>query len=157
MTTLCKQNKNKSNKELIKDISVDLESNCQIIGRKLLEEICKMPSNHQMIIGVSSGWILGWLAIKVGRTLALAVGGGLILMQVSCDMGYICVNWNELNQLTPGEWNTSRTQNIRTRHNRSYRTILVPPWIKNALEFAKANMTLSVGLLGGFLIGLATS
>lgn len=155
MTTLCKQNKNKLNKEVIKDISVDLEPHCQIV-RKLLEEIRKMPSNQQMLIGVSSGWILGLLAMRVGRTLALAVGGGLILLQVGCDMGYISVNWNELNQLSQDERNTSRVQNIMAKHNRSYQTISVPRWIKNALEFAKVNMTLSVGLLGGFLIGLAT-
>lgn len=36
--------------------------------------------------------------MRVGKTAALAVGGGIILLQVAHQKGYIKINWDKVNR-----------------------------------------------------------
>ena len=36
--------------------------------------------------------------MKIGKTLATAVGGSLILLQIAAHKGYINVNWSKVNK-----------------------------------------------------------
>lgn len=46
---------------------------------------------RQMIYGGLSGWVTGFLAMKVGKAVAIAVGGGIIILQIANHQGYINV------------------------------------------------------------------
>jgi len=52
------------------------------------------PATRQMIFGGVSGWVTGFLAMKVGKAVAIALGGGIILLQVANHQGYININWS---------------------------------------------------------------
>lgn len=36
--------------------------------------------------------------MRTGKIIAISVGGGIILLQVANEMGYIKVNWNKVNK-----------------------------------------------------------
>lgn len=40
----------------------------------------------------------GFLSMKVGKTAALALGGGIILLQIANEKGYININWDKVNK-----------------------------------------------------------
>jgi len=66
---------------------------------------------RQMLFGGVSGWVTGFLAMKVGRAAAFAVGGGIIILQIANHQGYLKINWSRLqrdvgnatNKLTDGD------------------------------------------------------
>jgi len=53
---------------------------------------------RQMIFGGLSGWLTGFLCMKVGKAVAVAAGGGIILIQIANHKGYININWNRINK-----------------------------------------------------------
>lgn len=40
----------------------------------------------------------GYVTLKVGKTAALALGGGIILLQIAQQKGYITIDWNKVRQ-----------------------------------------------------------
>lgn len=38
----------------------------------------------------------GFLAMKVGKIAAFSVGGGIIILQIAANQGYIKVNWDKI-------------------------------------------------------------
>lgn len=40
----------------------------------------------------------GYITMKVGKMAAIAVGGGIILLQVANQQGYIQIDWNKINK-----------------------------------------------------------
>lgn len=40
--------------------------------------------------------VTGFLAMKVGKVVAFSVGGGIIMLQIAANQGYIKVNWDKL-------------------------------------------------------------
>ncbi|XP_030748371.1 FUN14 domain-containing protein 2 isoform X1 [Sitophilus oryzae] len=65
---------------------------------KILGDISKSSATKQIVLGASSGWVTGFLAMRVGKTAALALGGGIILLQIANEKGYIKVNWDKVNR-----------------------------------------------------------
>lgn len=55
-------------------------------------------NSRQLAIGGLSGWVSGYVAMKVGKTVATAVGGSLILLQIATHKGYININWSKVNK-----------------------------------------------------------
>lgn len=40
--------------------------------------------------------LTGFVTVKVGKAVAIAVGGSIILLQIANDQGYINVNWDKI-------------------------------------------------------------
>lgn len=40
--------------------------------------------------------VTGYLAMRVGKTVALALGGGIILLEIANEKGYIKINWSKI-------------------------------------------------------------
>jgi len=53
---------------------------------------------RQVFLGGVSGWLTGFVAMKVGKAAATAIGGGILLLQLASYKGYININWNRLNR-----------------------------------------------------------
>merc|ERR1712127_113138 len=75
----------------------------------IVEMITKYASEgsnpKQLAIGGVSGWVTGYVAMKIGKTVATAVGGSLILLQLAHHKGYISVNWSKVNKDLEGASN----------------------------------------------------
>ncbi|KAF2362463.1 FUN14 [Trinorchestia longiramus] len=65
--------------------------------QKACKDVAKEPVAKQALIGGASGWVVGYLSMKVGKAAATVVGGGLILMQLAAHKGYIKVDWSRVN------------------------------------------------------------
>ncbi|KAK5639089.1 hypothetical protein RI129_011581 [Pyrocoelia pectoralis] len=65
---------------------------------KILGDVSKTSATKQIIMGASSGWVTGYLAMKVGRAAAFALGGGVILLELANEKGYIKINWDKINK-----------------------------------------------------------
>lgn len=88
----------KSNKEEENDlISIDEVSNeAKGLIDRVLGDVGKSSATKQLIIGSISGWFTGFITMKVGKVTAMAVGGGIILLQIANHQGYIKVNWDKV-------------------------------------------------------------
>jgi FUN14 domain-containing protein 1 len=53
---------------------------------------------RQVFLGGVSGWLTGFLAMKVGKAAATAIGGGILLLQIAKYNGYIDINWTRVNK-----------------------------------------------------------
>ncbi|KAF5283426.1 hypothetical protein FQA39_LY04802 [Lamprigera yunnana] len=65
---------------------------------KILGDVSKTSATKQILLGASSGWLTGCLAMKVSRVAAFSLGGGILLLQVANEKGYIKINWDKINK-----------------------------------------------------------
>ncbi|XP_046383498.1 FUN14 domain-containing protein 1-like [Ischnura elegans] len=86
--------KEENNQELV---SVDeMAKKTKGVIEKILGDVSKTSATKQIALGGVSGWCTGFLAMKVGKVAAMAVGGGIILLQVANHQGYIHINWDKI-------------------------------------------------------------
>lgn len=63
---------------------------------KILGDVSKKSAMQQIVLGAGSGWATGYITMKVGKVAAVALGGGIILLQVANQQGYIKVDWSKV-------------------------------------------------------------
>ncbi|XP_066261477.1 FUN14 domain-containing protein 1-like [Euwallacea similis] len=114
---------------------------------RFVGDIDKNDATKQILIGAGSGWFSGYLAMRVAKTTAFAVGGGIILLQVATDSGFIKVNWKKVNKNLEKIAETVE-DGLSISHNKT--------WSEKAVDFLKNNTPFTSGFIGGFLIGMAT-
>uniref|UniRef100_A0A3Q3WB71 FUN14 domain-containing protein 2 n=1 Tax=Mola mola TaxID=94237 RepID=A0A3Q3WB71_MOLML len=98
----------------------------------------KYSVGTQIAIGGLSGWCVGYLFQKVGKVAATSVGGGLLLLQIANNTGYIQVDWKRVEK----DVNKAKKQ-LKKGTNQS-------------TQFVKQNIVITSGFIGGFLLGLAS-
>ncbi|XP_076261369.1 FUN14 domain-containing protein 1-like isoform X2 [Rhynchophorus ferrugineus] len=113
---------------------------------RFIGDVSKSSATKQIILGASSGWVTGFLAMRVGKSAALALGGGIILLQIANEKGYINVNWDKVNKKIDKV--VDKVEEQITGEG--------PSWMDKVTVFAKNNTPFSSGFLGGFLIGMAS-
>ncbi|RZF39243.1 hypothetical protein LSTR_LSTR010337 [Laodelphax striatellus] len=89
-----KAQKEAENKDFIDMDEVSKEA--QGIIDKVVKDVGKSSATRQLIIGSASGWVTGYLMMKVGKVAAVAIGGGIILLQVANHNGYVNINWDKI-------------------------------------------------------------
>ncbi|XP_017758150.1 PREDICTED: FUN14 domain-containing protein 1 isoform X1 [Eufriesea mexicana] len=72
------------------------KENKEDIIDKLLGDVSKKSATKQIIIGTTSGWLTGFVTMRVGKIAAFAVGGGIIMLQIAAHQGYIKINWDKI-------------------------------------------------------------
>ncbi|XP_051162855.1 FUN14 domain-containing protein 1 isoform X1 [Leptopilina boulardi] len=88
-----KKNKDDANRDVS---DTDLANEAKSVIEKLLGDVSKTSATKQIIIGTTSGWMTGFLTMKVGKVAAFALGGGIIILQVAAHQGYIKINWDKV-------------------------------------------------------------
>ncbi|XP_032455686.1 FUN14 domain-containing protein 1 isoform X1 [Nasonia vitripennis] len=86
-----KKGKEDANRE-VSDVAKDAKSFLE----KILGDVSKTSATKQIVIGTASGWATGFITMKVGKVAAFAVGGGIIMLQVAANQGYIKINWDKI-------------------------------------------------------------
>ncbi|CAH8649226.1 unnamed protein product [Schistosoma mattheei] len=61
-----------------------------------LDDIKSRPHRQQVIIGVGSGLLAGYIFAKIGRVAALLLGGSLIALQCAVQQDVIRINWRKV-------------------------------------------------------------
>ncbi|ENN80753.1 hypothetical protein YQE_02830, partial [Dendroctonus ponderosae] len=113
---------------------------------RYLGDVDKSDTTKQILIGAGSGWISGYLTMRVAKTTAFAVGGGIILLQLASERGFIKVNWSRLSKKL--EKVVDRVESEISNQDRA--------WTDKVMDFFKNNTPFTSGFVGGFLIGTAT-
>ncbi|XP_053979568.1 FUN14 domain-containing protein 1 isoform X1 [Hylaeus volcanicus] len=88
-----KKSKDDANKE---ESEIDISKEAKGIIDKILGDVSKTSATKQIIIGTTSGWVTGFVTMKVGKMAAFAVGGGIIILQIAAHQGYIKINWDKI-------------------------------------------------------------
>lgn len=91
-----KSAKDQNNRDII--TMDDVEDKAKSFLEKFFGDVSKTSATKQIVLGASSGWVTGFLAMRVGKTAALALGGGIILLEIANEKGYIRVNWDKVNK-----------------------------------------------------------
>ncbi|CAL7943506.1 unnamed protein product [Xylocopa violacea] len=86
-----KKSKDEANKE-----ELDISKEAKTMIDKILGDVSKTSATKQIIIGTTSGWLTGFVTMKVGKIAAFAVGGGIIMLQIAAHQGYIKINWDKI-------------------------------------------------------------
>ncbi|XP_028041308.1 FUN14 domain-containing protein 1A-like [Bombyx mandarina] len=95
----------------------------------------RSKSSKDLVFGTLTGWMTGIMVVKVGKVAAFGLGGSVLLLHIACEYGYICVNW----------------ERIRESAGSSH------VWLEKLIKFVKKNSCFSVGMLGGFFFGVAST
>ncbi|CAD6997855.1 unnamed protein product [Ceratitis capitata] len=62
----------------------------------ILGDISSRSAYTQIAIGATSGWFTGFATMKVGKFAAFAIGGGIILMEIAHQEGFIEIDWSKI-------------------------------------------------------------
>ncbi|XP_012058721.1 PREDICTED: FUN14 domain-containing protein 1 [Atta cephalotes] len=89
-----KKNKEDANKEAYS--SIDASQEAKSFLEKIMGDVSKSSATKQIIIGTTSGWVTGFVTMKIGKMAACAVGGGIIMLQIAAHQGYIKINWDKI-------------------------------------------------------------
>ncbi|CAH4031103.1 FUN14 domain-containing protein 1A [Pieris brassicae] len=65
---------------------------------KAITDIGKTSATKQLILGTASGWITGFISMKIGKLAAVGLGGGVILLHIASQKGYVDINWDKINK-----------------------------------------------------------
>ncbi|XP_076165088.1 uncharacterized protein LOC143145511 isoform X2 [Ptiloglossa arizonensis] len=90
---VAKKSKDDANKE---ECNMDISKDAKNIIDKILGDVSKKSATKQIIIGTTSGWVTGFVTMKIGKIAAFAVGGGIIMLQIAAHQGYIKINWDKI-------------------------------------------------------------
>ncbi|CAH8875901.1 unnamed protein product [Trichobilharzia szidati] len=61
-----------------------------------LNSIKSRPHRQQVLMGVGSGLVAGYIFAKIGRAAALLLGGTLIALQCAVQQDIIHINWRRV-------------------------------------------------------------
>ncbi|KAJ8709947.1 hypothetical protein PYW07_009313 [Mythimna separata] len=95
----------------------------------------KSNTSKNLILGTFTGWLSGLTLIRIGRIAAFGLGGGIILLHFAAEFGYINVNWDKVKETAEGS----------------------QAWMEKLLQGVRRNSCFSVGFLGGFFFGVAST
>ncbi|KAG0728684.1 FUN14 domain-containing protein 1 [Chionoecetes opilio] len=113
--------------------------------QKFLHDLSREPVAKQVAVGGVSGWVVGYLSMKVGKVAATVVGGSLLVMQLAAHKGYIKVDWNRVNN--------DFEKNAR-RLKKEVESTVNPRMADEAVRFARENVVLATSFGGGMLAPL---
>ncbi|XP_060807313.1 FUN14 domain-containing protein 2-like [Amyelois transitella] len=101
---------------------------------KSVDCLSSSTSRH-LAIGTFTGWFTGVTVVKVGKIAAFGLGGGVILLHFATEFGYITVNWERVRETS------GNCQQL----------------VEKILAFAKNHSGYTVGFIGGFFFGVAST
>ncbi|KAL3848019.1 hypothetical protein ACJMK2_018904 [Sinanodonta woodiana] len=112
--------------------------------RNIFQDISRQSVLHQVLIGGGTGWVSGYLFLKVGKIAAVSLGLTLLLIKIAQHQGYIKIDWPKVQQ----EINQTRKR-LERDAMRQY-----PNVMNNIREFVRKNVFLAGSFAGGFLLGV---
>ncbi|XP_066582749.1 FUN14 domain-containing protein 1 isoform X2 [Prorops nasuta] len=124
----------------------DIPKNAKSCIEKILGDVSKKSATKQIVIGTASGWVTGFLTMKVGKVAAFAVGGGIIILQIAAQQGYIKINWDKIQE--KAEKITDKVEEQVTGEG--------PKFLDKVGIWCRSNTYAASSFIGGFIIGVAS-
>ncbi|XP_062575893.1 FUN14 domain-containing protein 1-like [Saccostrea cucullata] len=111
--------------------------------RGVIRDVTSRSTAQQVAIGGASGWVAGYLCVKVGKLAAITLGTSVLVLQIAQHQGYVKIDWSLL------EKDVDKAKRVIERQTRQQYQGLV----ENLKTFFKNNVYLAGSFAGGFLIG----
>uniref|UniRef100_A0A6M2DWK8 Putative fun14 domain-containing protein 1 isoform x2 neodiprion lecontei n=1 Tax=Xenopsylla cheopis TaxID=163159 RepID=A0A6M2DWK8_XENCH len=138
-----KSNKEEVNKEIV---SMDeVAKDAKNFLERILGDISKTSATKQLVIGSLSGWTTGFVTMKVGKMAAVAIGGGILILQVANHKGYIAIDWDKV---------TKKADKVSDKLEEAV-TGEAPKLMDKVRTFTRENPFIVTAFIGGFFIGLS--
>lgn len=115
--------------------------------KNFVNDLAKASTAKQITVGGVSGWLAGYMSVKVGKVAAVSVGGSLLLIQLASHQGYIKVNWSKVNK----QMEKAKKEIEKEAQKK------LPRVLDEVQRFIQDNAVLAAGFAGGFLLGIASS
>uniref|UniRef100_A0A8W8IYL1 FUN14 domain-containing protein 1 n=1 Tax=Magallana gigas TaxID=29159 RepID=A0A8W8IYL1_MAGGI len=64
--------------------------------RDMVKDVTKRSTAQQVVIGGVSGWVSGYLFIKVGKLAAITLGTSILVLQIAQHKGYVKIDYSLL-------------------------------------------------------------
>ncbi|KAJ6633656.1 FUN14 domain-containing protein 1, partial [Pseudolycoriella hygida] len=114
---------------------------------KFLDNINGKSATKQIIFGSVAGWFSGYSTMKIGKTAAFLIGGGIIFLQVANEQGWIKIDYNILsNEIDKA---AEKVEAVTSNEG--------PKLLDRVKQICLDNTTTATGFVGGFLIGMSMS
>ncbi|XP_037959501.1 FUN14 domain-containing protein 1A isoform X2 [Teleopsis dalmanni] len=111
----------------------------------VLGDISSRSAYSQILIGATTGWVTGFATMKVGKFAAFAIGGGIILLEVAHQEGYIQIDWSKVTKKIDNV--TDKVETAVTGKDKS--------WIDKGRRAVLKHPLLFVSFIGGTFLGIA--
>lgn len=121
-----------------------------IVQKFLTLDLSRQPVYTQAAVGGASGWVAGFAFSRVGKAVAAALGGSLLLIHMGSKAGYISVDWEKLDK----DMKTAQ-KDIGKKLGGVQNTRQTKSLLKRGSKFLSRNMVAVGGFLGGFFLGAA--
>lgn len=117
--------------------------------------MCPDSSSQQMMLGLSGamgGWSVGIMMKKIGRATAVGVGGGVIMLKIAHQQGYISVNWNRVQNDCDKALKIAKAaeSHLSKNHNNMQNVA------GHMRQLVEENALMCVAFAGGLLISIGT-
>jgi FUN14 domain-containing protein 1 len=122
-------------REISKDNEAAVKPTISISYLDAVSKLTSKKSSGNFVAGTLTGWLAGVAVIRVGKIAAFGLGGGVILLHFASECGYINVNWDRVRE-SAGESHA---------------------WMEKLVKFVKRHSCFSVGFVGGFFFGVAST
>ncbi|VVC26346.1 Hypothetical protein CINCED_3A019992 [Cinara cedri] len=114
---------------------------------KIIKDVGKKSATRQLIFGSASGWVTGFVMMKLGKAAAFTLGSGIIALQLANSSGYIKINWDKL---TRGVERVAEQVEDSTSDKKK-------GLLKKVKNIVETNTIMAAGFTGGFFLGVAYS
>jgi len=114
---------------------------------KVIKDVGKKSATRQLIFGSASGWVTGFVMMKLGKAAAFTLGSGILALQVANSSGYIKINWDKL---TRGVERVAEQVEDSTVDKKK-------GLLKKVRYIVENNSIMAAGFTGGFFLGVAYS
>jgi len=134
----------------------ETDPDCDTYGEVIKHYILSLDLSNQspyvqLGIGGATGWFTGVVAGKVGKVLAAAMGGSILLVNMGTSAGYITVDWKKVED-DMHETSERITQRLIDDHDGSSTRDMV----NKVSLFVRRNIVTAGGFAAGFFFGMAS-
>lgn len=130
------------------DLTQNGDAMWQRMANRINNLLDKYPNSSRLTLGGIGGCLTGYVAKKIGKTAASAVGGGIAIIQIAHKMGYVKFDTRRMNRDARQLEQTIRDE---VRANQSTLDLI----LSNSQNFVETNTPYAVGFTAGFFLGLA--
>jgi len=134
------------------DSEVDYDTYGEVIKHYLLSlDLSNQSPYVQLGIGGATGWFTGMVAGKVGKVLAAAMGGTILLVNMGTSAGYITVDWKKMEDDMHETSEKITRKLIEDQENNTTRRM-----VNQMSTFVQRNVVTAGGFAAGFFLGMAS-
>jgi len=121
-----------------------------VVSRVVALDLSDKSTYVQLGVGGATGWLTGYMVGKVGRVMATAVGGTILLINMGTRAGYITVDWEKVDEDMKIASDEINKKLVEQKENEEAKKLF-----DKASLFVCRNLVTAGGFAAGFFLGIA--